>query len=161
MGSAQCVVNCDVFPYIPSGLSLEGEGTEHRKMGQIILKKCADGRLYANGEEVIRCLPERRDLMSGHERRAELKDKRVLNACIADALILHPELIPDDWVGDVYFWGDVFSSQKSLVGKGGGLFVLRLHRWHGDGLWRRDYCWLDCGHHMDSLAALLKDLPVA
>ncbi len=158
MGGTQYVVDCDVFPYIPSGLSLEGEGTEHRKMGQITLEKRADGRLYANDEEIIRFLPERRAPVSGHERRAELKDKRVLNACIADVLILHPELIPSDWTGDVYFWGDVFSSKNSLVGKGGGLFVLRLHRSHGDGRWHRDYCWLDCGNRMDSLAALLKDL---
>ena len=50
------VINADLNPNVPSGLYLTGEGTEHRKMGTIVLEKREDGKLYANGVEVVRYL---------------------------------------------------------------------------------------------------------
>ena len=137
--SNQLVVDCDALPRIPSGLSLEGEGAEHRKMGKVTLEKRADGKLYANGKEVVRHLsPNQQNgkYIQGHKLRKELKDKQVLNACIMDALLANPQLIPDEWKdGYTYFWGTIF---RRVVGD---LYVEYLywdgHRWDwGDG-------WLD------------------
>jgi hypothetical protein len=105
-------INADLNPHTPSGLYLADAGTEHRKMGKITLEKRADGRLYANGVEVVRYLsPNQKNGKSirGVELRAELKDKKVLNACILDCLYANPHLIPDEWkTGYTYFWGTRF-----------------------------------------------------
>lgn len=105
-------IDTDRDPKIPSGLYLAGEGTEHRKMGKMKLEKRMDGKLYANDKEVIRHLSPNQQNgknMKGHALRNELKDKQVLNACILDALLANPQLIPDEWKnGRTYFWGTIF-----------------------------------------------------
>ena len=133
------IVDCDANPKIPSGLYLTGEGTEHRKMGKITLEKREDGKLYANGKEVVRHLSPNQTngkAIQGHKLRKELKDVQVLNACIMDALLANPQLIPDEWKsGYTYFWGTTFRSVS------GGLCVECLY-WSG-GQWDWSYSWLD------------------
>jgi len=153
----QLVVDCDARPRIPSGLSLEGEGTEHRTMGKITLEKRADGKLYANGREVVRYLsPNQQNskVIQGHKLREELKGKRILNACILDALLANPELIPDDWKNGVtYFWGTIFRDAD------GDLYVEDLD-WDGGG-WYWGYDGLGNVWNADEPAACLADLPSA
>ena len=133
------VIDSDLNPNVPSGLYLTGEGTEHRKMGKITLEKRDDGKLYANGKEVVRYLsPNQQNgkVIQGHKLRKELKDKQVLNACIMDALLANPQLIPDEWKsGYTYFWGTTFLRRAS------GLLCVGYLCWDGDGwVW---YClWL-------------------
>ena len=128
-------IDADLNPNVPSGLYLTGEGTEHRKMGKITLEKREDGKLYANGIEVVRYLsPNQQNgkTIQGHKLRKELKNKQVLNACILDALLANPQLIPDDWkTGVTYFWGTIFRSAS------GYLYVKYLY-WYGSG-WN----WID------------------
>ena len=125
------IVDCDANPKIPSGLYLTGEGTEHRKMGKITLEKREDGKLYANGKEVVRHLSSKQEngkSIQGHKLRKELKDMQVLNACIMDALLANPQLIPDEWKsGYTYFWGTAFRDVD------GCLYVEGLY-WRG-GQW--------------------------
>ena len=106
------VIDGDLNPNVPSGLYLTGDGTEHRKMGKITLEKREDGKLYANGVEVVRYLsPNQQNGKSiqGHKLRKELKDVQVLNACIMDALLANPQLILDEWkTGYTYFLGTTF-----------------------------------------------------
>jgi hypothetical protein len=132
------IVDCDLNPRVPSGLYLTGEGTEHRRMGKVILEK-RDGKLYANGREVVRYLsPNQKGsgTIQGHKLRKELKNKQVLNACILDALLANPHLIPDDWkTGVTYFWGTIFRIADGL------LYVGCLF-WLGS-RWDWDYYWLD------------------
>ncbi len=132
------VIDGDLNPKIPSGLYLTGEGTEHRKMGKITLEKRADGKLYANGKEVVRYLSSKQKdgkYIQGHKLHKELKDKQVLNACILDALLANTQLIPDEWrAGYTYFWGTIFCSA------GGNLCVGDLC-WRGDG-WNWYCSWL-------------------
>lgn len=140
------VVDCDANPKIPSGLYLTGEGTEHRKMGTITLEKRTDGKLYANGREVVRHLsPNQQNgkVIQGHKLRKELKDKQVLNARILDALLANPQLIPDEWkTGYTYFWGTIFRDAD------GSLYVECLcwdgSRWDWSSYWLDDD-WNDCG----------------
>jgi len=132
------IVDCDANPKIPSGLYLTGDGTEHRKMGKITLEKREDGKLYANGKEVVRHLsPNQQNGKSiqGHKLRKELKDVQVLNACIMDALLANPRLIPDEWKsGYTYFWATIFRSAN------GSLYVEYLYC--NVGQWDRRYIWL-------------------
>jgi hypothetical protein len=145
------IVDCDLNPNVPSGLYLTGEGTEHRKMGKITLEKREDGKLYANGVEVVRYLsPNQQNGKSiqGHKLRKELKDKQVLNACIMDALRANPQLIPDEWKFDyAYFWGTTFRHAN------GGLCVEYLYWFDGQWLWRCH--WLGNGWHSSNPAAVL------
>lgn len=106
-------IDDDHNPNIPSGLFLTGEGTEHQKMGEVTLEKRADGKLYANGKEVVRYRSRKQQggSIQGHKLRKELKDNKVqvLNACIMDALRANPQLIPDEWKdGCTFFWGTIF-----------------------------------------------------
>ena len=140
------VVDSDLDPNIPSGLYLTGKRTEHRKMGKVILEKRPDGKLYANGKEVVRYLPPKQQngkTIGGHKLRKELKDKQVLNACILDALFANPQLIPDGWKnGYTYFWGTIFSSEDGSLCDGS--LCVKCLCW-SDGGWYWDYLWLDRG----------------
>ena len=144
-------VDCDLDPRIPSGLYLTGEGTEHHKMGTILLEKRTDGKLYANGREVVRYLsPNQQNgkTIQGHKLRKELKNKQVLNACILDALLANPQLIPDDWkTGVTYFWGTIFRSAD------GSLYVECLY-WVGS-RWDWSFSWLGHGWGSNNPAASL------
>lgn len=144
-------IDADLNPNVPSDLYLTGKGTEHRKMGKITLEKREDGKLYANGIEVVRYLsPNQQNgkTIQGHKLRKELKDKQVLNACILDALLANPQLIPDDWkTGVTYFWGTIF---RDAIGF---LYVGCLF-WSG-GRWNWDYNWLGHGWGSDRPAASL------
>ena len=146
------IVNCDVNPRVPSGLYLDGEGTEHRKMGEAVtLEKRADGKLYANGKEVIRYRSRKQQggsYIQGHKLRKELADVQVLNACILDALLANPQLIPEEWKsGYTYFWGTIFRNA-------GGYLYVRCLYWDGS-RWDWSYDWLGNDWYEDNPAACL------
>ena len=149
--SMSIVVDCDLNPKIPSGLYLTGEGAKHRKMGKITLEKREDGKLYANGKEVVRRrVPDQMNgrAIQGHKLRKELKDVQVLNACIMDALLANPQLIPDEWkTGYTYFWGTIFRDAN------GNLYVEYLY-WNG-GRWLWHCNWLGYGWDSGRPAASL------
>ena len=136
--SMSIIVDCDANPNVPSGLSLTGDGTEHRKKGKVTLEKRDDGKLYANGKEVVRHLSLKQQngkSIQGHKLRKELKDVQVLNACIMDALLANPQLIPDEWKsGYTFFWGTIFRYADGL------LYVGYLY-WFGV-RWDWNYNWL-------------------
>lgn len=154
--SVAITVDCDYDPHIPPSFLLTGKGTKHRWMGMITLEK-RDGKLYANGHEVVRYLsPNQQNgkIIQGHKLRKELKDKQALNACILDVLLSHPELIPDEWkTGVTYFWGTIFRMADE------GLCVLGLW-WSGCG-WTWLHHWLGVGWDASKPAACLADLPSA
>jgi hypothetical protein len=133
------VIDGNLNPKIPSELYLTGEGTEHRKMGKVTLEKRPDGKLYANGVEVVRHLSLNQQngrRIQGHNLRKELNDVQVLNACIMDALLANPQLIPYEWkTGVTYFWGTIFRNALGL------LYVEYLY-WR-DGQWNWECIWLD------------------
>lgn len=140
------IVDCDAMPEILSDWQKE----EHRKGGSVKLEH-REGKLYANGQEVIRFLSEKQKdgkVVGGHELRKELKDKPVLNACILDYLLKHPELIPEEWKkGVTYFWGTIFRDSD------GSLCVACLD-WNGD-RWIWNYHWLGDDWYDDEPAACL------
>lgn len=88
---------------------------------------------------VLHLSPNQKDgkVIEGNKLRAELETDKVpvLNACVLDYLLLHPELIPEEWktVGAIYFWGTVYRRP------GGSLYVRCLcwggSAWYWDGYW--------------------------
>lgn len=140
------VVDCDVEPNILFGWQKE----EHRKMGKVKLEN-RDGKLYANGQEVVRFLSKKQKdgkTIEGHKLRQELDGKPTLNACISDYLLEHPELIPDKWKkGDTYLWGTIFRASGDRSG------VTCLY-WDGYS-WRCRYRWLNHVWNGDESAACL------
>mgnify|MGYP001572432894 CR=1 FL=1 len=130
------LVNCDVHPHIPSGWSLDGKGTEHRKGGIVKLERRGED-LYANGRKIELFLAEgQKGIIEGYVLRKVLANEPVLNANVLDYLLEHPELIPESWKGKyVFFWGDVYRVSD-------GLLCVRYLCWLGGG-WRWRCLWFD------------------
>lgn len=89
----------------------------------------------------------------------ELKGAKVpvLNACVLDYILIHPELIPENWKKDkngnirhIYFWGTVY--RRPSVG-----LCVRYLYW--DDAWHWDHRWLDNVWHYQGPAAVLASVP--
>ena len=134
-------VNLAAIPKLPfNGAEVE----QHIGEGWAIVEKRAD-RLYVNGRKVILHLSKRQmngKSLKGYDLREELTGKPVLNANVLDALADNPHLIPEDWKKDeqgntryIFFWATVYRNSH------GDLYVCSLYFY--DGVWSRDYDWLD------------------
>ena len=119
-------------------------------MGQLKLEKRGDD-LFLNGKKLVLHLSKRQQngkVIEGYELRKELTKATILNACVLDYLLKHPELIPDSWKGKfIFFWGTIYRHSD------GNLFV-RYLLWSGDGgYWI--YFWLDDDWYDFNPAAVL------
>ena len=134
-------VNLDATPNLPfNGAKVEF----HQGGGWVKVEKRADG-LYIGDKKVTLHLSKKQlngKTIRGHELREELSGKPVLNSNILDALMEHPEFIPEEWKKDakgntiyIFFWGTIFRDA------GGNLYVRYLY-WF-DGGWYWYYRWLD------------------
>ena len=135
------IIDCDKKPTIRyEGWKIE----EHKKMGK--LKWNPDKiELYLSDKQ-------KNGYIEGNELRKELEDKPVLNACVLDCLLEHPNLIPDSWKEKyVYFWGTIFRVSD-------GLLYVECLFWLG-GRWNWRYDWLDYDWHGYDPAALLASYP--
>lgn len=101
--------------------------------------------------------PNQKDgkVIEGNKLRKELEENKVpvLNACVLDYLLAHPEIIPEDWKFDengntryVYFWGTVYRDP-------GGNLCVRYLCW-GGGAWDWSYDWLGDGWRVRRPAAV-------
>lgn len=135
------LIDCDADPFLPNDWK---KVEEHRKAGQLewdptkvklYLSECQQNGKFING----------------HDLRKELTGRPVLNACVLDYLLAHPELIPDEWKGKVvFFWGTIYCVSV------GNLCVRYLY-WSGDG-WHGRYNWLDGDWIGSNPAALLASI---
>jgi len=108
-------------PSIPKGWSIE----EHKKDGKI---DPTEIELYLDEGQ------KDGKYITGTDLRQKLKGQPVLNACVLDYLLKHPDLIPDDWKGKyVFFWGTIYRSS--------GVLYVRCLSWGGV-WWGEDYGWL-------------------
>ena len=134
-------VNLGASPNLPfNGAMVE----QHVGEGWVIVNKRAGG-LYVNGHKVGLYLSKRQKggkWLKGHELREELAGKPVLNANILDTLYQSPHLIPEEWKKDedgkihyIFFWGTIYRDS------GDRLYV--CYFCFDDGVWGRDYVWLD------------------
>jgi hypothetical protein len=149
-------VDTDVF-LEPPHLALRGAGTEHVMSGPILLEKLGD-KLYANDSEVVRhlsLLQKSGTMVCGHLLRKELKGMQVLNACVLEALLAHPELIPDGWkVGRTYFWGTVLMN-------GDVKLAVAYLVWEEKAGWIKYYDLLDSSWRQNDYAAVVDLLRAA
>jgi len=134
------IIDCDAKPYIPDGWKVD----KHQKCGKLewdpsrielyLSDNQRDGK-YIEGNKL------RQELQ-------KLKGKKVLNACLLDWLLAHPEFIPEEWKGKyIYFWGTVYRSS-------GGSLSVRCLYWVGV-RWSWHCYWLDRGWRSDDPAAVL------
>ncbi|OHA60602.1 MAG: hypothetical protein A2569_00820 [Candidatus Vogelbacteria bacterium RIFOXYD1_FULL_51_18] len=118
------LINLDTIPFTPNGWSVE----EHQE----------GGMLEWNSNKVSLHLSPNQEgniYIKGNELRTELKGKPVLNANVLDYLLIHQDLIPEEWKDQsIFFWGTIY------CGLDGTLFVRYLY-WHG-GWWHWDFLWL-------------------
>jgi len=69
-------------------------------------------------------------LVEGTKLRKELEGQPILNACVLDYLLAHPELIPEEWKGKtVLFWGTIYHDLHDNL-------VVRYLYWEDNG-----WCW--------------------
>jgi len=117
------LINCSADPLIPNNWTVE----EHQKGGEFEWNPDSL-TLYLSEEQ-------KQKWVTGRTLREELKGKPVLNACVLDYLLAHPEIIPKEWKGKaVFFWGTIYRDS------GGYLSVCYLC-WSGD-RWDWDRSWL-------------------
>jgi len=82
------LIDCFSQPYVPEGYSVE----THRQYGEY----------RWNPKHVELCVPvEKGGRNTGDQFRKNLLHKQVLNANVLDHLLAHPELIPNEWKGEV------------------------------------------------------------
>jgi hypothetical protein len=131
------LIDCDANPFVPEGWKVE----QHRKGGQLEWNPERIALYLSKGQQDGKYI-------GGHKLRKELEDKPVLNACVLDYLLAHPDLIPESWKGKVvFFWGTIYRSAD------GGLYVRCLY-WDG-GRWSWDCLWLGLDWHGGHPAAAL------
>lgn len=75
--------------------------------------------------------------MDGHVLLKDLEENKipVLNACVLNYLLLHPELIPEDWKVErknIVFWGTIFRAPSGMFNTITQyvLFMSYLRGWH-------------------------------
>jgi hypothetical protein len=134
-----------------------------KKEGWLIEKHVGEGQLALDLTKIQLYLSANQidgKVIKGNELRKELEKNKVsvLSACVLDHLLLHPELIPEDWKKDemgktryVYFWGTVYRHQH-------GNLCVRYLFWL-DGAWIWDYFWLGYDWSSQGPAAVFASTP--
>lgn len=132
------LINTSADPFLPSGW--QGVEEHRREMGQMEWDPTKVSLYLSFRQQGGR-------VIGGHDLRQELRGQPVLNACVLDFLLAHPELIPEEWKGRyIYFWGTIYRySDVSLC--------VRFLCW--DGLrWGWRYYWLGSDWDDDYPAAV-------
>lgn len=133
----QHVIDCNAEPFCPDGWKIE----EHIPGGKF--------EWDPNKVDLFLSQKQKKGVIGGNELRQELKGKPVLNAIVLDYLLVHPELIPEEWKGKaVFFWGTIYRDS-------GGDLDVRYLGW-GDSQWYWSSYWLDFDWHDISPAALAR-----
>lgn len=127
------IIDTSADPFCPNGWKVE----EHLKAGKLAWNP-AKVRLHLDpGQQNGKC--------EGNKLRKALKSQPVLNACVLDWLLAHPELIPEEWKDEyIYFWGTIY--------RNGDLCVRYLY-WDG-GAWGWTFGWLGCDCYGNDPAAV-------
>lgn len=119
------VIDLNADPMVPDGWSVK----EHHK-GSSFEWNPAKIALYLSEQQ------NNGNFIEGNKLRKKLKSKTVLNACLLDYLLAHPQLIPEDWKGKtVFFWGTIYCDSD-------GDLCVRFLIWNGSE-WFCNYRWLD------------------
>jgi hypothetical protein len=143
------------------GYTLKGEGTQHRRHGRIRLEY-RDDQLFIDGREVSRLQARGRgnprSQGTGEDLYARVQNEYLLNGCIWEFLLAHPEFIPTDWKkGYTSFYGTVLRStekrDETSIYKD-GLYVPTLTFEEQEGTWHGYYAWKTLSNDNDFVAVL-------
>ena len=136
VGKGKHLINLDEGPHVPNDWKVE--------------KHIRDGQFEWDPLKVALYLSESQQDgkgIRGDELQKELMDKPVFNANLLDYLLVHPELIPEEWKGKlVFFWGTIYRHVD-------GYLRVRCLRWFDDG-WHWHFSWLDHDFHGSDPAAV-------
>lgn len=136
------VIDMDTAPYIPNGLRFDPEDQlQNQVHGQVEwnLKKF---QLYLSEHQTTG-----KKWIGGKDLQKELESHLVYNANALDYLLVHPELIPEEWKGKcVFFWGTIYRDSD-------GPLCVRCLCWHGES-WDWGCDWLDYDFFSYSPAAV-------
>jgi hypothetical protein len=129
------IIDCDADPFMPEGWKVES----HRKHGKLEWNP-SNVRLHLSPNQ------QNNKVIQGNNLRKELENEPVLNANVADYLLAHPNLIPEEWKGKyVFFWGTIYRDS------GGNLYI-RYLCWNGN-RWGWSDDWLGYDWLSDNPAA--------
>jgi len=130
------IIDANAKPFVPDGWKV----VKHQK-GRKFEWNPSKILLYLSDEQ------KNGKHIEGNKLREELESKPVLNACVLDWLLAHPEFIPEEWKGKVvFFWGTIYR-------RAGGDLVVRYLCWFGRG-WYWDCDWLVDDWYANAPAAL-------
>jgi hypothetical protein len=122
------VIDCDVDPFIPKNWRVK----EHIKGGQLEWDPSQIELYLDEGQKDGKSIV-------GNKLLKKLTGKKVMNACVLDYLLDHPELIPEKWKSKaVFFWGTIYRSSDN------GSLCVRYLYWHG-GRWYWRFGWFNDG----------------
>lgn len=124
-------IDCDASPFVPNGWSVlpDGEQLPNRVKG-IFTWDSTKAKLYLSkkqsGDKYI----------VGNDLRKELKSQPVFTANVLDYLLVHPELIPEEYKSKaIFFWGTIYRHSDDYL-------YVRFLYWD-DSMWYWGYRWLD------------------
>jgi len=150
------IIDTDCNPWISDLWTLDDDKAEHQGMGRVVLEKRPDGKLYANGVEIVRYRSPRQEIgqwIDRDELLGELGNRLVLNACFSDVLRGNPRLMPEAWkTGYTHFLGTVFVEPAD--GYPPALLTWRVS-WDRD-QWTWDNCSQEHRFNVDDWAASLE-----
>ena len=116
------IINLAKTPFCPDGFKIE----EH-------IKGEKNFEWNASKVELFLSEKQKESYIKGIELRKEIKNP--FNANLLDYLLAHPELIPEEWKGEVvFFWGTIYRVDD-------GFLYVRDLCWDGDG-WSWGCYWL-------------------
>ncbi len=132
-------IDCDAYPFVPDGWKV----CSHKKNGKILWDP-SRVTLYFSKQQ------KNRQSIEGNYLCEELKSMPVLNACILDYLISHPQLIPKEWQRlNNFFWGTLYYDFQDAV-------MVRCLSWI-DGRWHPNQRWIIADWDDRCPALLLED----
>ena len=149
-------VDCDSVPSMPEGWMVE----EHKKGFFMRFDSTKISFFLSKKQKTGICgydlrLPlalsdeyKKRRGIRGHDLRQELSNKLVMNANLLDYLLLHPDLIPEEWSEkNIFFWGTIYRDENNRL-------CVRYLCKTGIG-WHSSFCFLDDYFASDDYAAVV------
>ncbi len=107
------IIDLDADPHIPIIAQLEFIPKNHPSLSISIIKHRRIGRLVWDPTKLwLYSAPNQTDsnpIYGDHLWERDLAYRHVLNANLLDYLLVHQELIPEEWKNyEIYFWGTIY-----------------------------------------------------
>lgn len=130
----QYTVDCTANALVPEDTEIMAVEYHNTILGQLDLDVSSIGLHLSNEQQDVDAQAKGMRFIKGDDLRQKIEHKDVLNACVLDYLLAHPEFIPNEWKGmRVFFWGTIYRNSA-------GSLIVRYLSWNGDKwYWDRRY----------------------